>query len=150
MWPRGHARVSDDTLASADYAFNYPSNVMTCATLPRASCKLQNFFTLDAVYLRGKNNGQGPGTTLPADSTASARRDEPGVPAFRKSVMTNSILAAAYRQVGVPLDRLPYSESFEKLRVEVQHRSGESTTDQSLWGQLLRLRKDGQLPRLRR
>jgi len=62
--------------------------------------------------------------------------------------MPNSILIDAYRQICVPLDRLPYSEEFEHLHSLVQHGAGTLIPKQLLWERLLRIRKSGGLPRL--
>jgi hypothetical protein len=56
-------------------------------------------------------------------------------------------LIEAYRAIGKPLDDLPYTEEFERLRERV----AAADTNESrhfLFRRLLRLRKTGRLPRL--
>ena len=64
--------------------------------------------------------------------------------------MSKNILIAAYRQVGIPLDQLPYCEEFARLRKIAERESGEQIEERALWKQLVRMRKDGELPRLGR
>lgn len=62
--------------------------------------------------------------------------------------MDRNILIAEYRRQGRPLDQLPYSEAFDRLRVAVERASGASVEANRLWRELLKLRKKRQLPRL--
>jgi len=57
-------------------------------------------------------------------------------------------LVNAYREVGVPVDQLPYTESFERL---VEMMGKPRTNDQKFltFQRLLRLQKQGRLVRLR-
>jgi hypothetical protein len=57
-------------------------------------------------------------------------------------------LVNAYREVGVPLDQLPYTDSYDRL---VEMLGMPNTNDQKflLFQRLLRLRKQGRLIRLR-
>jgi hypothetical protein len=82
-------------------------------------------------------------------SAICGRREFANVPEEDLS-MTNDTLINAYRQIGVPLDRLPYSEAFARLRDLIRQLTGESIEYETLWKTFLRIRKDGQLPRLMR
>lgn len=57
-------------------------------------------------------------------------------------------LIDAYREVGVPVDALAYTDSFERL-VEIVGKNPKSNTDRrTVYRRLLGLRKTGLLPRL--
>ena len=62
----------------------------------------------------------------------------------------DDVLAELYRSTGVPADRLPHSPEFERLRQRFKWRTGSNLNSREIWIRLLRLRKDGRLPRLRR
>jgi hypothetical protein len=64
--------------------------------------------------------------------------------------MSNSILIEAYCQVGVPLNRLPYTESFAHLRELVECASGERLNDRELWDLYRPLHENGELPKFSR
>ncbi len=53
-----------------------------------------------------------------------------------------------YKAIGVPIDRLPYSDEFEEFQYRLRELSGYSLNDQELWKHLVGMRKGGKLPRL--
>jgi hypothetical protein len=59
-------------------------------------------------------------------------------------------LARAYLQVGIPLDRLPYSLDMDRLVAWLSSAEGEGATSQKVWRELVDLRKRGKLPKLGR
>jgi hypothetical protein len=60
------------------------------------------------------------------------------------------LLATIYQTAGIPLDKLPYTEDFEKLHAEFCVQSRCAVTMRQLWQELVSLRKSGLLPRLQR
>ena len=64
--------------------------------------------------------------------------------------MDDGSLIEAYRKVHIPLDQLPYTKAFDRLRLLVERSCNVAIENAKLWRQLLRIRKRGDLPRLRR
>ncbi|HZL35127.1 MAG TPA: hypothetical protein VFC78_07445 [Tepidisphaeraceae bacterium] len=62
----------------------------------------------------------------------------------------STVLSDVYSEIGVPADRLPYSEAIERLTAEYSRRVGLPSSPAACWREILRLRKDGKLPRLGR
>ena len=59
-------------------------------------------------------------------------------------------LARVYSQVGVPLDRLPYSDEMDRVVATIATAEGKATTCREVWHELVNLRKSGKLPRVGR
>jgi hypothetical protein len=59
-------------------------------------------------------------------------------------------LARVYLQIGIPLDRLPYSLDMDRLVILVSNAEGEAAAYHKVWRKLVDLRKRGKLPKLGR
>lgn len=59
------------------------------------------------------------------------------------------LLAKLYSDLGVPLDKLPYTTEFDRLQAEFCAQGKIAITARQLWRELISLRKTGLLPRLR-
>lgn len=63
------------------------------------------------------------------------------------SPLDPTLLSAAYAAAPQPLDRLPYSETFEQLYQRVCKTAPKPPTRAEVWQALVDLRKRGKLPR---
>jgi hypothetical protein len=59
-------------------------------------------------------------------------------------------LAAAYSAIGIPLDRLPYTEAMDRLVASVNKAEDHAKTHHQIWLESLDLRKGGKLPKVGR
>lgn len=57
-------------------------------------------------------------------------------------------LVDAYREVGRPVDQLPYTTDFDKLMQHLGKSSADNSERQFVFQRLLQLRKKGRLPRI--
>ena len=66
---------------------------------------------------------------------------------MEREAVVNS-LVGVYKAIGVPADRLPYTDEFEALYLEFVMQIGEQFTRAECWFLLANARKRGLLPRL--
>jgi hypothetical protein len=59
-------------------------------------------------------------------------------------------LARVYSQIGVPLDRLPYSKDMDRVVASLSATKGNTVTCHEVWRELVNLRKCGKLPKVGR
>lgn len=66
----------------------------------------------------------------------------------RELIVVEDIVDQAYRDVDVPVDRLPYSSNFDVLQEMVDEWVDPPLPASELWTMLITRRKSGKLPRL--